>query len=124
MSLWVRLGLTGLAILLGLIVASSTHGGFWHYFGFVFAILSALLLFRVIGSAFDRPGESSALLPVPRTQENRTLLGAVLAIGSLAALFVAAGAHGSGAAYYLGLIAGVLAIVYVFALIAASFDRR
>lgn len=120
---WLKLGLTGLAILVGLFVASSAQEGFWHYFGLLFALLSALLLFRLIGRAFDPPSRRSDLLPTPARPSTRMVLGGVLALAGIVMLFVASGAHGGGA-YYLPLFAAVLAFVYIFRLIAASFDHR
>ena len=123
MAQWVKLGGTGLLVLLGLFVSASAHGGFWHVFGLVFALLAALLLFRLIGRAFEPPEAQSPLLPVPGTQNGRVLMIGFLSLLGLVLLFVASSAH-AGGTYYLSLLAAILAFAYVFALIGALFERR
>lgn len=123
MAQWLRLGVVGVLILLGLFVSAASHGGFWHVFGLVFALLAALLLFRLIARAYEPPEAKSPLLPVPREPATRVLLMGVTALLGLVLLFVASAAH-AGSVYYLSLLAAILAFGYVFALIAALFQHR
>jgi hypothetical protein len=122
MRAWLVGGVVGLVALAGLFVAATAHGGFWPYAGIVLFALAVLLLFRLIGRAFEKDGRPAPLVPVPERQATRLWLAGLLALAGVAGLFIAAGAQG-GPGYYLGLILAGAAWLYVFRLIAASIGR-
>lgn len=120
---WARGIAVGLIALAGLWVAATSHGGLPHYLGFAVAFLAAFVCFRLIARAYDGPGERTPLIPVPATATGRQWGGGLAAALGLAGLFVAAGGHGGGATW-IGLLVAAIAWLYVFRLIAASFDAR
>jgi len=122
MRAWLRGGIVGIVALLALFAAAGAHGGFWQYFAFLVFVVAVLLLFRLIARAFDPPGTTSPLVPVPGSQATRVWLIGIMTLGGILALFVAAGA-GHGGGYYVGLLAAALLWLYVFRLIAASVGR-
>jgi hypothetical protein len=121
MRAWLVGGLVGVIALAALFIAAGAHGGFWTYAGVVLFALMVLLLFRLVGRAFEPSEKPLPLVPVPERQATRLWLAGVLAIAGIAGLFIAAGAHG-GPGYYLGLLLAAVAWLYVFRLIAASID--
>lgn len=118
---WFHGVLVGLIALLGLAVAAATSGGLLHYLGFAVAILATLLCFRLIARAYDKPGEHSALVPVPESAGGRQWLGGFCVLLGLAGLLVAS-AGGAGGAMWLGLLVTALAWLYVFRLIASFYE--
>ena len=122
MKAWLRGGIVGIVAVLALFYAAGADEGFGRYFARLVFVLAVLLLFRLIARAFDAPGETSPLVPVPRSQPARLWLTGLLSVAGIVALFVAAGAgHGSG--YYVGLMVAAVLWLYVFRLIAASVGR-
>lgn len=120
---WVVGGLVGLVGVLALFVAARAHEDFLAYGGVVVFALAVLFLFRLIGRAYEQPGQRSPLVPVPQRQATRLWLGGLMAVLGLAGLFIAARAH-EGPGYYLGLLLAGVAWLYVFRLIAASVGSR
>jgi hypothetical protein len=120
---WARGIAVGLIALAGLWVAATTHRGLMHYLGFAVAFLAIFLCFRLIARAYDGPGESTPLIPVPASDSGRQWAGGLAAVLGLVGLFVAAGGHGGGATW-IGLLLAAGAWLYVFRLIAASFGQR
>lgn len=116
---WIRGGVIGVVGLLGLVVAAS-GAGFAYWGGLLVFAGAVLLLFRMIGRAFDPPGTPRRGLPLPRAEEARWALGGLVTVIVVLALFAA---RGGGDAYYLGLIVAGAALAYLFWLIKASFDE-
>lgn len=116
---WIRGGLIGVAGLLGLVVAAS-GAGFAYWGGLLVFAGAVLLLFRMIGRAFDPPGAARRGLPLPSSVEARWALGGLVAVIVVLALFAA---RAGGDAYYLGLIVAGAALAYLFWLLKASFDE-
>ena len=122
MKAWFKGAVVGLIAIVGLIVAAQVHEGFLHYGGFVLAALCIFFCFRLIGRAYDAPGERTALVPVPSSDSGRQWLGGFAALLGLAALFIASKGEGDGRTW-IGLLVAVLAWLYVFRLIGSSFGR-
>lgn len=127
---WIRGAVIGIVGLLGLFVAASGDG-FAYWGGLLVFAVAVLLLFRMIGHSFDEAARSDGAakpeptrrpsgVPVPSSAPLRWLAGVVAGLIALVALFVAAG---GGASYYLGIIASIAAIAYVFYVMKTSFDE-
>ena len=120
---WIRGAIIGLIGLIGLIVAASGTGfGYWG--GLLVFALAVLSLFRMIGQSFDGEphGEPQGRsgLPVPPAGPLRWIAGVVAGLVGLIALFIAAG---GGASYYLGILAAIAAVAYVFYVMKTGFDE-
>jgi len=119
---WAKGVAIGAIALAGLWIAAASPGGLLHYLGFAVAFLGAFLCFRLIARAYDGPGERTPLIPVPASDGGRQWAGGLAAALGLVGLFVASG--GQGGATWIGLLLAAFAWLYVFRLIAASFDRQ
>jgi len=117
---WLRGVLVGVLALLGLLVAAAGDGGFAYWGGLVVFGLAVLKLFRMIGRAYDAPEGSSTDLPTPPAGPMRWIVGAIVGLVAVAALFAASG---GGTAYYLGILVAVVACGYIFHVMKVSFDE-
>lgn len=122
MKAWFKGAVVGLIAIAGLIVAAEVHEGFLHYGGFALAALCIFFCFRLIGRAYDAPGERTALIPVPDSDSGRQWLGGLAVLLGLAALFIASKGEGESQTW-VGLLVAGLAWLYVFKLIGSSFGQ-
>lgn len=121
---WVRGGVIGLAAIVALVVSSQSHGDEALYYGGIFFFLICVFaLFRLVSAQYEDPEAPAPLLPVPEDSGARYIRGILLAVITIAALAVAAQAHGAGLGYYGGLFAAGCAVFYIFYLIYASVGQ-
>lgn len=116
---WIRGAVIGLVGLVGLFVAAS-GSGFAYWGGLLIFVLAILLIFQLIGRAFARAPAQDSGLPVPGAGFGRWIAGVAAGLVALISLFIA-GAGGAG--YYLGIMAAIMAIAYIFYLMKIGFDE-
>lgn len=123
-------GVIALAGMLGLFWAAGAVGERAYILGLLIFAGAAVLEFRLIDAIFAaRAGREVRLLPkpsalIPQSALRRRLAGIAAVLVSVLALFSASGIPAHHFAHEVALTIFVAAVIYVFVLIKADFDRR